>query len=387
MSKLLAMMMNKKYTRLEYIESTGTQYIDTEYKATNNTRIDLDCFYDTRQQADLFFGSYSYSSNIPYNSFSVGHNTVNNTTRLRAIYGKQSYINDNFSYDTRHIFSLNKNNFYVDNVLEYSFNAETDFTTTHNILLFGCWVNGNIVNYLSRMKVYSCQIYDNETLVRDMIPVIRNSDNEIGMLDRVSGQFFGNAGTGKFRVPNEVGYTVVGSPTIVDGVVSGFSASNYLEIQQVLDTSKDFEIVTKINTGTLSTYFNLAIGNICNIGIAYQSNPARHNTRSYIKDENDNYISNGDYGITNLYDNTIYLLKLSQKLINDSYVIKIEISNNNGQTWITQNTWTSNVKIANNSIIFGASTTIATQYLRGDLYIKDTSIKLNNKLWFNGNPA
>ena len=41
-------------------------------------------------------------------------------------------------------------------------------------------------------------MYDNNTLVRDMIPVRRNSDNAVGMYDRVSDTFFANAGTGTF---------------------------------------------------------------------------------------------------------------------------------------------------------------------------------------------
>ena len=47
------------------------------------------------------------------------------------------------------------------------------------------------------MNLYSCQIYDNGTLVRDFVPCI-NGSGEVGLYDLVGKQFYGNAGTGVF---------------------------------------------------------------------------------------------------------------------------------------------------------------------------------------------
>ena len=46
-------------------------------------------------------------------------------------------------------------------------------------------------------KLYSCQIYDNGTLVRDYVPCM-TADGEVGLYDVVTRMFFGNAGTGVF---------------------------------------------------------------------------------------------------------------------------------------------------------------------------------------------
>ena len=48
-------------------------------------------------------------------------------------------------------------------------------------------------------------------------------------------------------MPYNVGYTVVGSPTITDGVASGFSSDNYLKLQNQfgLEAGEDFEFFTK----------------------------------------------------------------------------------------------------------------------------------------------
>ena len=48
------------------------------------------------------------------------------------------------------------------------------------------------------MRIFSCKIYDDGTLVRDLIPV---RVGDVGyMFDRISGQLFGNAGTGAFII-------------------------------------------------------------------------------------------------------------------------------------------------------------------------------------------
>ena len=52
------------------------------------------------------------------------------------------------------------------------------------------------------MRIASCRIYDNNILVRDYITVRRGT---VGYLyDRVSGQLFGNAGTGAFGYGNDL---------------------------------------------------------------------------------------------------------------------------------------------------------------------------------------
>lgn len=49
----------------------------------------------------------------------------------------------------------------------------------------------------------------------------------------------------KHQLMGPVGYTKVGSPTIVDGVASGFSASDYLKINNNFSSSSNFEIVVR----------------------------------------------------------------------------------------------------------------------------------------------
>ena len=57
-------------------------------------------------------------------------------------------------------------------------------------------------NYAS-MKLYSCKIYNADTLVRDFIPC-KNPSGTVGLYDTVNGTYYGNSGTGVFTAGAEI---------------------------------------------------------------------------------------------------------------------------------------------------------------------------------------
>ena len=76
------------------------------------------------------------------------------------------------------------------------------FNTGVNIWLF-C-VNGDGIQRgkLAGVRFYTAKFYDGSTLVRDFIAVRKDG---VGYLyDQVSGQLFGNAGSGSFTYGNDV---------------------------------------------------------------------------------------------------------------------------------------------------------------------------------------
>ena len=52
---------------------------------------------------------------------------------------------------------------------------------------------------MTNIRLYSCKIYDNGTLVRDFIPAKKISDNKCGLWDKVTNAFYPNSGTGTFK--------------------------------------------------------------------------------------------------------------------------------------------------------------------------------------------
>ena len=70
------------------------------------------------------------------------------------------------------------------------------FVSNYGIYLFANNSAGSAIQK-TNAKLYSCQIYDNDVLVRDFVPCI-NASGEIGLYDSVGKKFYGNAGTGVF---------------------------------------------------------------------------------------------------------------------------------------------------------------------------------------------
>ena len=195
----------KEYTQVDYIESTGTQYIDTGFKPNQDTNIIIDADYSP-SRAQLLLGTrrLSFSQNV--NALILGRMS-NSSTFLSVYYGSQLYIIEKTESTGRKIFQINKEKFYIDNVLENTFES-TSYQATDNLTLFALNTAGT-VSFNSSAKIYSCKIYDNNVLVRDYIPCKRDSDNEIGLYDLVNNTFTTNAGTGVFTYGNVSRETII----------------------------------------------------------------------------------------------------------------------------------------------------------------------------------
>ena len=77
------------------------------------------------------------------------------------------------------------------------------FTCNQPIYIMGINNNGSLLSpYVFKGNMYYCKIWDNDTLVRDFIPVRVGTTGF--MYDKVSGQLFGNAGSGNFILGNDI---------------------------------------------------------------------------------------------------------------------------------------------------------------------------------------
>lgn len=185
-----------QYTELSYIESTGTQYINTDYKSSSNTRVVVDVQFDEIPTShSAIFGAVETS--IIYRVFYNYSNSEYNAT----IGGSTQYGISYTDPTKRAIIDLKQGTFAVgENKVTLT---ETAFSMTSNTYLFAQNSEGTM-KYPASCRMYSCKIYDNDVLVRDFVPC-RRSDNSVGMYDKVSGEFFANKGTGTF-----IGGVVVG---------------------------------------------------------------------------------------------------------------------------------------------------------------------------------
>lgn len=185
--------MSVPYTKqLTYIESTGTQYIDTGIVPTSTTRIELKYQYST--------GNYTSGCGVCANGASKRFHINTYLGKLHfGSGGSSNWVNTIDQNTNIHSASLSgSGNVLIDGNI-YSTKGTVDDFTGYNIYLFR--VNGES-SYTNGYRVYYCKIYDNDILVRNFIPV--RIGNEGYLYDVISGELFGNNGSGNFVLGDDI---------------------------------------------------------------------------------------------------------------------------------------------------------------------------------------
>lgn len=192
------------YIELEYIESTGSQYIDTGVKVTGKTTIDMD-FVNIPTNSSIWkmlLGSREDNLNFTM--------CINDNNEFGGDYKTQSNLNltnKTFDWTQKNNIKTKINNnmyeLYINDIKEKEL-AIQEFSYTVNLFLFGFYMNGSVTTRGAKFRFYKCKIYDDDKLIRDFIPVKRKVDNVIGMYDLVERKFYGNNGTGSFITGKEL---------------------------------------------------------------------------------------------------------------------------------------------------------------------------------------
>lgn len=166
------------YTRTEYLENSGTAYIDTGYKPSQDTRIELSINYPKQVEFYYLFGVRSLHFGIYLRRGNAGmiyETKIPSEVELPVGRGRKELL-------------FYHGSLYWGGQLMQS-TSSPDFKCRHNLFLFGCNSDGNATDYF-RGKFYGCQIYESGTLVRDFIPAFRDSDGKQGMYEGLEGKFY-----------------------------------------------------------------------------------------------------------------------------------------------------------------------------------------------------
>lgn len=216
------------YTQLEYIQSNGgAHYIDTGFKPNQNTGIiaKFQLLSSTGNQTPIFSRT---SKNVA--SFGV---FIDSNSRWTADYGTLRYTNNSIGAQTLINLNFDKNVVKFNND-SYTFDAQT-FQSSSNLTIFGMNTGGTVANN-ARMNFYSCEIYDNGTLIRSFIPC-KNPSGTIGLYDIVNSKFYTNVGSGGTftsgpEVEKSTGITInyLGNNKVVD-----------IDNEQIQELTKDTE--------------------------------------------------------------------------------------------------------------------------------------------------
>ena len=185
------------YTQLEYIESTGTQWIDTQIEIIPKKQdiiIDLTMGKCTNlvNSENGVFGVCRYTGSSWTNQAGARWKTVD---ILRGSWASGFQDNAVVQQDINYLHIEKNNTTFNDNLLS-NFLFTSTKSDQHSIYLFATFPQTDKTGAIS---IYYCKISNTKgEVLRELIPARRNSDNELGLYDIVSDNFFTNSGTGTF---------------------------------------------------------------------------------------------------------------------------------------------------------------------------------------------
>lgn len=229
-------MLPNTYWKLEYIESTGTQYINTgDYIGTD--------FID---ETDCIINNTSGSGY--QGAWSAGQRWGVNNGYITAFGGTATDVQS----DSRHTISMHYRSdgfdLYIDDAFKNS--GSRTVGTTEKYFLFCSYYSGSPASgtYLS-MRVYSMKLSSNGAVIRDFIPSIRKSDFEVGLYDDITGTFFASSSSSPF-IPGPI---LDAEENIVwtSGDIH-FSPENYPLFESYFDELYDINIVYDRYLGNVS---------------------------------------------------------------------------------------------------------------------------------------
>ena len=190
------------YTRLLYLESSGTQYISTGYAYANNTtaRVVIDSEFLVKK-SPLLNGIYpgvavGTQSTVDTMHFYWGTDELHHQYLVAALLNTRYLFDLDMPNHTYTVSDVNADNAVVvsvDNTNTYDDNWESGPLGDFYLFAYD-----TASNTRSSQKIYSAKLYDNGVLVRNMVPVRRDADDVLGMYDLVTDTFYINAGTGTF---------------------------------------------------------------------------------------------------------------------------------------------------------------------------------------------
>ena len=189
------------FTPLEYIESTGAQYINSGYTADHSTRIVVEyAFTDISTKQQRIFG-YQTGSGLWYSTY------LNGAGRAGTAYqdgsGQWWQIGSNDVYyaaNTKYRMDYNglEKMVTIYNA-DGSIFAERDMSNASatkacdgSMIILANQDTSSAVNNYAYAKLYSFQMYDVDGIVRDFVPC-KTIDDKVGLYDKVTKKFYPSA--------------------------------------------------------------------------------------------------------------------------------------------------------------------------------------------------
>lgn len=217
------------YTEVEYVENTGTSYVNTDMQiyssTTNSFEVEAKLIaaeHDSQSYQNVF--SCMSEDGEPYQGFAYRY-------QLSSLVGTSIPNGQN-------TFTIVNNKDSTQTVTVTSSSSQRTYTHTYPLTLF-CGLNSSRNPFRwTNSKFYYCKIKMNDELVRDFVPCKRDSDDKYGMYDLVTNAFYLSPNNVDFSggepiTPTDCVTTYNGKLTVDDGYEYEWNGSSWVNLGEV----------------------------------------------------------------------------------------------------------------------------------------------------------
>ena len=185
----------EKINYVPYIESSGTQFFDTEVMGKTGITVEIDFEQLTGNTVDLIVAGcagFAYNPRFYIVAAQSG----------KIAYGYGEWVNStttfslNKRYKVKTVLQSGRQGLTVNGVSVLTGTDSTTYSAGYTMHLFGANLHGTHADY-GKQRLYSCQIWEGDALVRDLWPCYDPSGIAC-LYDKVEGKYYYNAGTGQF---------------------------------------------------------------------------------------------------------------------------------------------------------------------------------------------
>ena len=171
----------EEYTKVEYIQLDGTQYVDTNIICNENTKIEM-TFTREEESARYLFGVASSDNTASVTGYQSG--VANGSWRFGGGYTRPSV-----DVNKKHTFIMDKNGITIDSSKKSYSGTVGVFNTPQTLIIGGCnSVSGTVGSVRHIGKIYEFKMYENDKLILHYMPCI-NKEGIYGFYDYVNKQF------------------------------------------------------------------------------------------------------------------------------------------------------------------------------------------------------
>lgn len=179
------------YREVEYIESTGTQYINLNYVPSKNSKLVYTAQRTVLDGTERCIGGCGVPGQSA-GTLNLGITRTNNSEQFYFYWTSSTPTIQLTDTDIHNYVCNDSGKMVIDDTIIGTFSSINSFVGSLNLYLFAYNLSGSASIY-AKLKLYSFKIYENGTLLKDLVPCYRVADNKVGLYDVENNYFYSNA--------------------------------------------------------------------------------------------------------------------------------------------------------------------------------------------------